>query len=160
MFERLPLKDIHLPDPVSWWPPAIGWWLLPVVVLLLAFLIRRSAGLVRRLLARRRLRRQALRELERIRRDYETEGDPARALRSLSILMRRVAITVFPDQGVPGRSGRAWLEWLARTGPERFDRAPLEALLDGPYRPAVDLQAAPVFDAARRWIRHATRRPS
>lgn len=160
MFERLPLKDIHLPDPVSWWPPALGWWLLAAAVVVLAILVWRSVRIVRRLLARRRLRRQALHELERIRRDLDAEGDPARALQHLSILMRRVAITVFPEREVPGRSGRAWLEWLGRTGPERLDRGPLEALLDAPYRPAAELETSPVFDAAGCWIRHATSRRS
>ena len=29
---ELPLKDIHLPDAISWWPPAIGWWLLALLI--------------------------------------------------------------------------------------------------------------------------------
>jgi len=28
------LRDIHLPDPVSWWPPAFGWWLVAVTLVL------------------------------------------------------------------------------------------------------------------------------
>ena len=34
------LRDIHLPDPLSWWPPAIGWWLL--VIGSLALVAQRS----------------------------------------------------------------------------------------------------------------------
>ena len=30
---QLPLRDIHLPGSVGWWPPAIGWWLLAALVL-------------------------------------------------------------------------------------------------------------------------------
>ena len=41
----LPLRDIHLPDPVSWWPLAPGWlaliMLLVIVVLLTTYFIRR-----------------------------------------------------------------------------------------------------------------------
>lgn len=29
---ELPLRDIHLPEAVSWWPPAIGWWLLALLM--------------------------------------------------------------------------------------------------------------------------------
>ena len=29
---QLPLKDIHLPEAIGWWPPAIGWWLLAVLI--------------------------------------------------------------------------------------------------------------------------------
>ena len=28
----LPLRDLHLPEPVGWWPPAPGWWILLLLV--------------------------------------------------------------------------------------------------------------------------------
>ncbi len=160
MYEQLPLKDIHLPEPVSWWPPAAGWWLLATAALLLGLVAWKLATVLRRHLARRRLRRQALDELRRIRRELEARGDAARALESLSVLLRRVAVTVFPDRGVPGRAGPAWVDWLARTGPEGLDRALLAALAEAPYRPAPDTAPRPVLDAAGRWIRHVTTRAS
>jgi len=26
------MRELHLPDPVGWWPPAPGWWVVAVLV--------------------------------------------------------------------------------------------------------------------------------
>ena len=83
----LPLRDIHLPEPVSWWPPAPGWWLLAGLLILLAV----GALLVWRWYRRGRLGRSARRALERVFVDYRHHGEPQRLLRELSVLLRRIA---------------------------------------------------------------------
>ena len=30
--KALPLRDLHLPEPVGWWPLAPGWWVILVIV--------------------------------------------------------------------------------------------------------------------------------
>ena len=39
--DSLPLRDIHLPAPLGWWPLAPGWWIVGALVfaLLIAGLI-------------------------------------------------------------------------------------------------------------------------
>ena len=43
--EELPIRDIHLPETIGWFPPAIGWWILafliPVCTFLIIILIKR-----------------------------------------------------------------------------------------------------------------------
>lgn len=85
---ELPLRDIHLPDAVSWWPLAPGWWLsLAVLVMLLAALAWwwRGAPL-------RRLRQAALAELGSIEQAYSHSGDGHACAQALSRLLRRVAL--------------------------------------------------------------------
>lgn len=35
--EELPLRDIHLPETIGWFPPAIGWWLLIIFVPIISY---------------------------------------------------------------------------------------------------------------------------
>ena len=38
--EQIPLRDLHLPEAIGWWPLAPGWWLLIALgVVLLAYLL-------------------------------------------------------------------------------------------------------------------------
>ncbi|MCB1720092.1 MAG: DUF4381 domain-containing protein, partial [Candidatus Competibacteraceae bacterium] len=102
------LRDIHLPEPVSWWPPAPGWWLLVALSLVVV------AGLLWLWRYRRRQtpRRVALAELTRLRADFQRDGDGAAVATGISALLRRLALTHFPRGQVAGLVGDAWLQFL------------------------------------------------
>ena len=127
---ELPLRDIHLPEPVGWWPPAPGWWLLLGLALAGA---AAWAWLAWR--RRTRVRRAALAELKRIERDYAAKGDVARLAKELSTLMRRAAITADERRRVAGLTGEEWLAWLDRGLDGRpFSEGPGRCLAEAPYR--------------------------
>ena len=54
------LKPNHLPDPVSWWPPAPGWWMLAALTLAaLALIIWLIVKYIRKTRYRRVANKQA-----------------------------------------------------------------------------------------------------
>jgi hypothetical protein len=106
----LPLREIHLPESVGWWPPAPGWWLLPVLLLL-----GLGAAWFSRLLYRRRKYSaisMARKELAAIRSHYAADRDAGRCVRSVSGLLRRVSISVFPRAESAGLTGHEWVAFL------------------------------------------------
>jgi len=106
----LPLRDIHLPENIGWWPPAPGWWLLPV----LAALALATAWYARRLHQRRRYSvvNMAKRELAGIRSRYDIDRDAVHCVRAVSALLRRVSISLFPRAASAGLTGADWLAFL------------------------------------------------
>jgi hypothetical protein len=142
--QTLPLRDIHLPNAIGWWPPAPGWWLLTGLVLLL------TAGSLwlRRLYRRGRFRRLALAELEGL-----TEAPSAEMAAGLSQLLRRAALCHYPRRDCAGLQGEDWLEFLDRP----FDDRPFadgigRCLLEAPYRPDVDFDRLQLLALCRRWL--------
>ena len=106
----LPLREIHLPESVGWWPPAPGWWLLPVLLLLGI-----AVAWFGRLLYRRRKYSaisMARKELAAIRSRYAADRDTGHCVRSVSGLLRRVSISVFPRAESAGLTGDEWVAFL------------------------------------------------
>ena len=128
--EQIPLRDLHLPAEIGWWPLAPGWWLL----LALAFAALLWAG-YRGFLRWRanRARRIALRQLALIAQEYADEKDALSTSQQLSELLRRALLAYAPRSIVAGLTGERWLEFLD-TGLEQ------PVFVDGPGR---DLETLP-----------------
>ena len=130
--EQIPIRDLHLPEAIGWWPLAPGWWLLiALAVIGLALLIRQY--LRRR--ARGAARRHALQQLKDLTAEYEEHRDAVRFSAALSELLRRTMLAYAPRQEVAGLTGDAWLAWLDRDlDAPRFQTDAGRKLLEMPYR--------------------------
>ncbi|MGB8146722.1 MAG: DUF4381 domain-containing protein [Chromatiaceae bacterium] len=149
------LRGYHLPDPVSWWPPAPGWWLLALLGLSLLILL---AGWLVRRHRRGAAARAAQAELTALRATLAQDGDAAACARGLSRLLRRFALVRFPRRVVAGLSGEAWLAFLdAQGGGGRFQSGPGRLLLDAPYQPPQDFPVAELASLVEDWIRRNQR---
>jgi len=134
------LRDIHLPEPVSWWPPAPGWWLLLGSVLL-AFIVFWFVLFHRR---RNAWRRTALDTLKHLRKQYQSgQFSPQPVVSELSVLMRRVAISCFPREQAAQLNGEAWLEFLDRyrRSGAAFKTELGRLLVVAPYAQQTDIRA-------------------
>jgi hypothetical protein len=131
---QLPLRDIHLPGAIGWWPPAFGWWVVAVFVL---------SGLVLYGFHwyRGRHRRVALRAVGRVRTALERGAEPVVCLQMVSTILRRFAMTsaaASREPGlvvdVPGLIGEPWLRYLdSRWNRDDFAAGQGRKLLAAPY---------------------------
>lgn len=159
-FANLPIRDMHLPEAVSWWPPAPGWWLL---LLLLIFAL---AGGLRWLKQRRnklRLYKSAMAEIQRLEQQFLQNHDSRQLVEALSVLMRRISLSCYPKKEVASLSGAAWLEFLNRAfaddrGQSPFSATQQAALLEGPFNPRMEVDGEDLLGKAKTWIERVTRR--
>jgi hypothetical protein len=162
--QELPLRDIHLPEPISWWPPAPGWWLLLGLLVLSGLVV----WFIFYLRKRYALRKAALAELKGICEVYQQRKDSHELVKSISVLLRRVCISQFPRADVAALTGEAWLLFLdsnlsrGRTSRERednlrfgFSRGPGRCLIESPYRreEAVGVDGPALLLLCRHWIK-------
>lgn len=130
--QQLPLRDLHLPEAIGWWPLAPGWWfLIALAALTLGWLLWRAYLQWRG----NRARRVALGALRTLVAEHKTNPDDLRLAKELSALTRRAMLAYAPRQDVAGLTGEAWLQWLDRGLPGRpFTEGQGRALESMPYR--------------------------
>jgi len=132
--QQIPLRDLHLPEMVGWWPLAPGWWVvIGLAVVGLVLLLRRLL----RKRARGAARRHALRQLNSLVADYEQHHDVVAFGAQMSRLLRRAMLAYAPRQEIAGLTGDEWLAWLDRgLQVPQFVNGPGRVLLELPYRDA------------------------
>jgi len=93
------LRDIHLPEPISWWPPAPGWWFLALCG---AVLLGWLATLLYRRYRANHYRRQALAKLHQLESQLESRREPQtesqQPLQALFALLRQTANSAYPSR--------------------------------------------------------------
>ncbi len=130
--EQLPLRDLHLPEAVSWWPLAPGWWILLALLLVVLAIVAHNWL---RAYRRNRARRVAHERFREYRAAYAEHGNPVALGRQLSELLRRTMLAYAPRASVAGLTGEAWLEWLdSGLDQPLFADGPGRVLIDLPYR--------------------------
>jgi hypothetical protein len=154
----LELRDIHLPDAISWWPLAPGWWisLVTTSAIILLFII------ARKIYRSKQLKRDIHTELDEIKNIYQQTGDRSQLAKSLSILLRRASISYYPDtkSNIAGLTGQHWLTWLDKTthNPKenkKFQSDIGKTLINAPYLPdntELTFDAQALIDLSESWL--------
>lgn len=145
------LKDIRTPAAIEFWPPAYGWWLLAGLIILSICLLTIWLIKARKV---RLAKRQALQALKQI------EGSHSDSVSKLNQLLKRVAMTYFPQQNVQEIYGEQWIDFLVKTLPEKRskDLAGTFGLMQGSLYRSKTLDSAEYNSCQKSvetWIKHA-----
>lgn len=142
------LKDIHPPDPVAFWPLAIGWYVLfGVVVLLLVW----SGWILWCRYQRQANYRYALSILQQLR-ERASNGDDT-VIAELSTLLRRTALMKYPRIEIAGLAGEAWLRFLDRVmDGHEFHQGVGRVLVDAPYQKNPKAEWPALFELVENWM--------
>ena len=144
------LKDIHLPPPVSFWPPAPGWWILAVLLISSLFI---GGVLFYRQHKKRKPKTEALRILRDLQILYLNSQDEVASLRSLSNLLRRTALTFYDNDEVASLQGSSWLEFLDKTGKTKeFSQGAGKVLGNEVFQQKVNPDMNALFPLVKKWI--------
>lgn len=147
---ELPLRDIHLPRAISWWPLAPGWWLAFVFALLVILLV----ALCLYKIFKPSLKKKAVKELMTIEKAFDIHGDAAFCLAELSLFLRRTVLCQQHTDQIAGLTGERWLNHLDQAlGSTEFSCGAGQILLEAPYRLHAEKEdALQLMQLCRKWV--------
>jgi hypothetical protein len=129
------LRDIHLPAPVSWWPPAVGWWLIVIA----------GAGLIaltfwwwrRRVALRSAPATIARAELERLQAAWQGNRDAQWLVHEVSVWLRRAGMSLSSRRQAASLTGIQWQKYLNdMAGEQVFAATDTHLIAETAYRGA------------------------
>jgi hypothetical protein len=145
------LRDIHYPEPVSWWPPAPGWW---VAGLLLLVLVAYATYRFIRYRQSNQYRRSAEQAIEEAHRRFREDNKALEFCQALNSILKRTALAYYPERDFAGLSGERWLLFLdSCVGDTVFSQGPGKVLATAPYHTQADIDSDQLARLCIRWAR-------
>ena len=143
------LRDIHLPDAISWWPLALGWWLLIIILITLT-----SWGLyyLRQRQQLNRYRKLALNELNAHFADWQSSANTSVYLHSANTLLKRITQHIDPNSQHAYKTGQAWIKALNNYTEVPLSNTVINALTVANYQPNPSVDIANLHTLLCRWI--------
>ncbi len=151
---ELPLRDIHLPGPVSWWPPAPGCWLLLILVITLSAFIPWFI----RWIKKKPSNTIAKREFKTIEENFQNHQDETILVQDISIFLRRVLMSYAGRENTAALTGSAWLKQLNALTPGNHFKDMDNALLNAPYQQQGQINPQELLKACNNWLAALPRR--
>jgi hypothetical protein len=146
------LRDIHLPEAVSWWPLAFGWWALTAICLLSIAL---SLRYIINHFLNQRYRRQAIVQLKLL-----PNSDQHQRLIGLFNLLKQVASSAYPEQNFASLSHKDFIGFLQSSYPKAmFNDLPdnWEQLFYTKQPSITSELVDQLISHSRQWIKHHPR---
>jgi hypothetical protein len=147
----LPLRDIHFPEQIGWFPPALGWWLLIIFVPIASYFLIAFLQKI--------FRKTSIKDAQKLLLHLQNNAQllPLEKVIELSKLLRRVAISSDSEkEKIAGLTGRAWLDYLDGS----LENAPFKnsvgrCLADAPYQKELpaDVDLGALFELAKKWLK-------
>jgi len=124
------LRDIQMPEPVSWWPVAPGWWGVALILLLLIvyFFVRR-----------RRHRSNLEQQLQQIYTAFNHDNNTRHYYDRMTRLLRETALVNTSQENAAKHTavdlhGDRWVDWLEQKSGVRLTPAARNTLSDDCYK--------------------------
>lgn len=144
------MRDLAVPQPVSWFPQTWGWVMLGILIALalaawLVFALRRYR--------RNAYRREAIAMLDSLQTGMRNGAPPLETAYQLCELLKRTALAAYDRKTVAGLSSNAWVGFIEKHGHATDVHALRQLLEEVEYHPQGFTSMPEVtFVTARTWI--------
>jgi len=143
------LRDIHLPDAISWWPPAIGWWLLLAIIIAAIIFIPR----IYRYFTYVPLNKIAENKFQNIISEYSKNNNTLELIKEISILLRQISMSYNGRDSVAQLTGDKWISSLNNMTDKNYFNTEIKKLLTHTvYQKTVQDNPQALITATQNWI--------
>ena len=146
----LPLEDIVLPATVDIWPLAVGWWLLLllIIIAIAAFTILK----IRR--KKSAYRKESLDLLSQCYQHYQQSSDSKKSCQTMLTILKRSAITAYPNKNIDHLHGREWVDFLNQQIDTAIDEALSDVICHGQYQKNYTANIELIYKTCRYWVKN------
>lgn len=144
------LRSLHMPEAVSWWPPAPGWWVLFAALM---FLTGFAVLTLYKHIQKNRYRKLARNELEAAYSKWQGSDDNSQYVQLASAVIKRSIIAAGGEVQVASQTGQQWTQTINHWAKTPLSDQASQAMIDAGYRANPNIDIDDLHQQLDDWLR-------